>query len=126
MKTLLPFNGPNHLRGRVQELVPRHPQSQPRKANSLLPAELDPLLGVVGLLIDDIPAVVRVIVAQRQERVLQRLGAGARQSYAQHLHGLVAPAGWWLGHGVDMVFEEPDEKVIHGWHFLATESVQAA
>lgn len=61
---------------------------------------------------------VRVVVAQRQERVLQRLGPGARHAHAQHLHGLLAPAGRRLGHGVDMVLEESDEPVVHGWHVL--------
>lgn len=59
---------------------------------------------------------VRVVIAQRQERMLQRLGPGARQSHTQHLHWLVAPAGWRLGHGVDMILEEPDEPVVNGWH----------
>lgn len=85
-------------------------------ANSLLPAEPDPLLGVVGLLVDDVPPVVRVVVAQRQEGVLQRLGPGARQAHAEYFHWLLAPAGWRLGHGVDMVLEESDEPVVHGRH----------
>lgn len=53
-------------------------QSRAANSNSLLAAEFDPLLGIVGLLIDDVPPVVRVVIAQRQERMLQRLGPRAR------------------------------------------------
>lgn len=94
-------------------------QSRAAKLNSLLAAELDPLLGIVGLLVDDVPTVVRVVIAQRQERMLQRLGTGTRQSYAQNLHWLVAPAGRRLGHRVDAVLEESDEPVVDGWHVEA-------
>lgn len=97
-------------------LINNRAQSRAAKLNSLLAAELHPLLGIVGLLVDDVPSVVRVVIAQRQERILQRLSSGARQSYTQNLHWLVAPAGWRLGHGVDMVLEELDEPVVDGWH----------
>lgn len=100
-------------------LVNNSAQRRAAKSNSLFAAELDPLLGIVGLLVDDVPTVVRVVIAQRQECMLQRLGPGARQSHAQNLHWLVAPAGWRLGHRVDVVLEEPDEPVVDGWHVEA-------
>ena len=67
------------------------------------------------LVVDDVPAVVGVVVAEGEEGLLEGLGAGAGEADADDLHWLGGGAGswrWGVAEGVDVVFEDVPEGVV--------------
>lgn len=55
-----------------------------RGAEPFLAAELDPFLGVVRFFVDDVPAVVGVVVAEGEEGVLEGFGAASGEADADY------------------------------------------
>lgn len=82
----------------------------------LFAAKPNPLLAVAGLLVDDVPSVKGMVVAQPEQGMLERLCSCARHADAEHLHGLGSLARRRVGHGVDIVLEEPPDPAIKRRH----------
>lgn len=70
----------------------------------LPPLQIYPLVRVEGLLEQNVSAMVGVVIAQGDEGLLQRLGAGARKSDAENLHRLLSHTRRCIRQPVDCAF----------------------